>query len=50
MSPCHADCQIAFHLKSFVRTHNIGKVMTGEVGIFICRNPDSIRAAEKYLV
>ena len=40
------ESDIAFHLKSFVRTHNIGKVMTGEVGIFIRRNPDSIRAAD----
>lgn len=40
------ESDIAFHLKSFLRQHKLGKVMTGEVGIFIRRNPDSIRAAD----
>ncbi|MDD5394737.1 MAG: Uma2 family endonuclease [Thiothrix sp.] len=40
------ESDIAFHLKSFLRQHNLGKVMTGEVGVYIRRNPDSIRAAD----
>jgi Uma2 family endonuclease len=40
------ESDIAFHLKSFLRQHSLGKVMTGEVGVYIRRNPDSIRAAD----
>lgn len=40
------ESDIAFYLKNFVRSHSLGKVMTGEVGMYIRRNPDSIRAAD----
>lgn len=40
------EADVAFHLKHFLRRHNLGKVMTGEVGIYIRRNPDTIRAAD----
>ena len=33
-------------LQSFVRAHNLGKVRSGEVGIYIRRNPDTVRAAD----
>lgn len=34
------------YLKAFVRKHKLGKVRVGEVGIYIRRNPDTIRAAD----
>jgi Uma2 family endonuclease len=33
-------------LKAFVRKHNLGKVRVGEVGIYIRRNPDTVRGAD----
>jgi Uma2 family endonuclease len=33
-------------LKGFVRSHRLGKVLVGEVGIYTRRNPDSVRAAD----
>lgn len=40
------ESSIGFCLKAFIRKHNLGKVMTGEVGMYIRRNPDSVRAAD----
>lgn len=40
------ESDIAFCLKSFARQQNLGKVMTGEVGMYIRRAPDSVRAAD----
>jgi Uma2 family endonuclease len=34
------------HLKAYVRRHRLGKVRVGEVGIFIRRNPDTVRGAD----
>ncbi len=33
-------------LRSFVRGHNLGRVMVGEVGIYTRRNPDTVRGAD----
>ena len=33
-------------LRHFVREHNLGWVMTGEVGIYTRRNPDRVRGAD----
>lgn len=51
MSPT-ADAQAGYEgnfyaaLRSFVLAHHLGKVRVGEVGIYIRRNPDTIRAAD----
>ncbi|MCP5096417.1 MAG: Uma2 family endonuclease [Chloroflexi bacterium] len=37
---------IAFFLTLFIREHNSGRVLTGEVGIYSQRKPDTIRAAD----
>jgi Uma2 family endonuclease len=44
------ESDIAFCLRSFLRHQNLGKVMTGEVGMYIRRNPDSIRAADALFI
>ena len=51
MSPTggkHAIYELNFAepLKGFAKQHNLGKVMVGEVGIYIRRNPDTVRAAD----
>lgn len=33
-------------LREFVRAHNLGKVRVGEVGIYVQRNPDTVRGAD----
>jgi Uma2 family endonuclease len=33
-------------LQLFVQQHNLGWVLTGEVGIYTCRNPDRVRGAD----
>ena len=42
----HIEAMIAAILIAFMRTAKLGKILSGEVGIFIRRNPDSIRAAD----
>ncbi len=42
----HIEAMIAAILIAFMRTAKQGKVLSGEVGIFIRRNPDAIRAAD----
>ncbi len=37
---------IVYFLTRFIREHNLGRVVTGEVGIYVERNPDTIRAAD----
>jgi Uma2 family endonuclease len=34
------------YLKAFIRKHRLGKLRVGEVGIYIRRNPDTVRAAD----
>ena len=51
MSPTnwkHGDfvTEIAWHLHSFVKERRLGKVLTGEVGIYMHRDPDYIRGAD----
>jgi Uma2 family endonuclease len=33
-------------LGAFVRTHKLGRVLSGEVGIYTSRNPDTVRGAD----
>lgn len=40
------ESQLNWHLKNFVTTHDLGEVLVGEVGIYIRREPDRIRAAD----
>jgi Uma2 family endonuclease len=37
---------VAFFLTLFVREHKLGQILTGEVGIYTRRNPDTVRAAD----
>lgn len=51
MSPTadeHAGYESNFdeYIKVFVRQYKLGKVRVGEVGIYIRRNPDTVRAAD----
>lgn len=41
---------LAAALRDFARQHNLGWVLTGEVGIYIRRNPDRIRGADIVLL
>jgi len=38
------------HLKAHVRRHRLGKVVVGEVGIYVRRIPDTVRAADAAFV
>ncbi|MCB0060820.1 MAG: Uma2 family endonuclease, partial [Caldilineaceae bacterium] len=40
------EAMIAAFLFNFVRLNRIGRVLTGEVGIYTGRNPDTVRAAD----
>lgn len=40
------EAAIASILLSFVRAHGLGKVRSGEVGVYTRRNPDTIRAVD----
>jgi Uma2 family endonuclease len=40
------ETNIAAELRAFVLEHNLGKVRSGEVGIYVRRNPDTVRAAD----
>jgi len=40
------ELTIGMKLKAFVQAHNIGRVGVGEAGIYIRRNPDTIRATD----
>jgi Uma2 family endonuclease len=42
----HVGSRLAYRLSSFVDDKRIGQVMVGEVGVYIRRNPDTIRAAD----
>ncbi len=51
MSPTNPDhgrieMNVAAALRGFARTHNLGIVMTGEVGIFTRLNPDRVGGAD----
>ncbi|MFZ8843596.1 Uma2 family endonuclease [Thermoflexus sp.] len=51
MSPTgslHGDlvAELTMILRSFVRAHQLGRVLTGEVGFVLRRNPDTVRAAD----
>ena len=40
------ELNIATALRTFVRQHKLGRVMAGEVGIYVRRDPDSVRGAD----
>jgi Uma2 family endonuclease len=40
------EVKIGGRLDGFAATHNLGKVRGGEVGIYIRRNPDTVRGAD----
>ena len=44
------EFRLAMLLAQFVDEHDLGEVMTGEVGIYIRRNPDTIRAADALFI
>ncbi len=39
-----------FALRAFTKPHNIGRVGTGEVGIYTHRNPDTVRGADVFYI
>lgn len=45
-----AEINVAFHLKLWATTGRHGRVMTGEVGVYIRRNPDTVRAADALFI
>src|SRR5262245_25086002 len=40
------ELSIGWRMAAFVSAHALGKVMSGEVGIYIHRNPDTVRGAD----
>jgi len=42
----HIEAAIVIPLGIFNRQHKLGRVLTGEVGIYTGRNPDTVRAAD----
>ena len=42
----HYVSEIDGSLRDFVKTHDLGKVLAGEVGIYVGRDPDSVRGAD----
>jgi Uma2 family endonuclease len=40
------ELNVALELRLFADAHRLGKVRTGEVGIFTRRNPDTVRGAD----
>lgn len=46
--PLHGkyESRLGFLLSTFVEQHDLGEVMVGEVGIYVQRNPDTIRGAD----
>ena len=51
MSPTnwkHGDfvSELDWHLRTFVKKHEIGKVLAGEIGIYVRRDPDYVRGAD----
>jgi Uma2 family endonuclease len=44
------ESNLSFELKHFARQRKLGRIMTGEVGIYIHRNPDRVRGADVVLI
>lgn len=42
----YVEFNLGAELRAFVRQHNLGWVLGGEVGIYIHRNPDRVRGAD----
>src|ERR1700712_3815427 len=45
-----AEARLTTRLSTYVEGANWGEVLTGEVGIYIRRNPDTVRAADIALI
>jgi len=45
-SHAYVAANLSMTLNQFVRQHKLGEVLVGEIGIFIQRGPDRIRAAD----
>jgi Uma2 family endonuclease len=45
-SHARTEVRLAARLETFVTEHGLGEVYTGEVGILIRRNPDTLRGAD----
>ncbi|MFL6258542.1 MAG: Uma2 family endonuclease [Thermoanaerobaculia bacterium] len=41
-----SEARLAARLLTYVENHDKGEVLTGEIGIYIRRNPDTVRAAD----
>jgi len=48
----HGEIELAIgsFLRQFVREHNLGRVSVGEVGLYLRRNPDAVRAADALFI
>jgi Uma2 family endonuclease len=44
------ESNLGFELKRFARQQKLGRVMTGEVGVYIRRNPDRVRGVDIILI
>jgi Uma2 family endonuclease len=40
------ELNVGAEVRDYVKSHQLGKVRVGEVGIYIKRNPDTVRAAD----
>ena len=49
-SHAYVAANLSMTLNQFVRQHKLGEVLVGEIGIFIQREPDRIRAADVVFV
>ena len=49
-SHAYVAANLSMALNQFVRQHKLGEVLVGEIGIFIQRKPDRIRAADVVFV
>jgi Uma2 family endonuclease len=48
----HGGCEANFcyELRLFIDAHKLGKVRVGEVGIYVARNPDTVRGADAIFI
>jgi len=46
----YIEFNLGAELRQFVRKHKLGRIMGGEIGIYIRRNPDQIRGADIVLI
>jgi hypothetical protein len=48
----HGGCEAntCYEIRMFVDAHKLGKVRVGEVGIYVARNPDTVRGADAIFI